>query len=74
MKCPDCHADLTVMYLGTSTAVGVECIGCRTKWASPRVQRIADELREHMYRQLHGIVRHMDFDATCVRMEDRADV
>lgn len=74
MRCPKCGEELTVMYLGTSTAVGVECVVCKIKWASARVQIISDDLREHMHRQLQGIVRYMDFDATCVEMQERSDV
>lgn len=74
MRCPKCGDDLKVLYLGTSSAVGVECIVCRRKWASPRVQTISDDLREHLHRQLQGIVRYMDFDASCVEMTERSDV
>lgn len=74
MKCPKCSADLKVLYLGTSSAIGVECITCKRRWASPRVQTIADDLREHMHRQLQGIVTYMDLDASCVEMMERSDV
>lgn len=74
MRCPRCGDDLKVLYVGTSTGVGIECVVCKTKWANPRVQRIADELREHMYGQLQMIVKHMDFDKSCVEMQERGDV
>ena len=74
MRCPKCGDDLKVLYLGTSTAVGVECVVCKRKWASARVQTISDDLREHLHRQLQGIVRHMDFDASCVDMTEKPDV
>lgn len=74
MRCPKCGDDLKVLYLGTSSAVGLECIVCKTKWANARVQQISDDLREHMHRQLQGIVKYMDFDKSCVEMQERTDV
>jgi Zn ribbon nucleic-acid-binding protein len=74
MRCPKCGDELAVLYLGTSSAVGVECVVCKTRWASARVQTIADDLREHMHRQLQGIVRYMDFGASCVEMTEKPDV
>jgi hypothetical protein len=74
MRCPKCGDDLVALYLGTSSAIGVECVVCKTRWASPRVQTIADDLREHMHRQLQGIIRYMDFDANCVEMLEKPDV
>lgn len=74
MTCPKCGDDLKALYFGVSSAVGVECVVCKTRWASPRVQKLADDLREHMHRQMQSLVRHMEFDVSCVQMEDRADV
>ena len=74
MRCPKCGDALKVLYLGTSTAVGVECVVCKRKWASARVQTISDDLREHLHRQLQGIIRYMDFDASCVDMTEKPDV
>lgn len=69
MTCPKCGDALKVLYLGTSSAVGVECMICKTRWSSTRVQSIADDLRERTHYQLEGIVKYMDFDASCVEME-----
>lgn len=74
MRCPKCGDDLKALYIGTSSAVGIECVVCKTRWANARVQRIADDLREHMYGQLQMIVKHMDFDKACVEMQERTDV
>jgi formate dehydrogenase maturation protein FdhE len=68
MKCPKCGDDLKVLYIGTSTATGIECVICKTRWASARVQAISDDLRERTHYQLSGIVKYMDFDSTCVEM------
>lgn len=74
MRCPKCGDNLKALYIGTSSAIGIECVICKTRWANARVQTIADDLREHMYGQLQMIVKHMDFDSSCLEMKERADV
>jgi hypothetical protein len=68
MKCPDCKGALVPYYGPERVVIGVECTPCKRQWTSERVERIGDDLRESMYRQITNIVKHMDFSTDCIEV------
>ena len=65
MRCPKCEKELSPLFAPEKMLIGVECPPCNAQWISERIERIGDDLRESMYRQLANIVRHMDFSEDC---------
>jgi len=73
MDCPDCKQRVDLRF-SDARVIGIACPRCHKRWSSERVTEIFDHCHDQMIRQIKGIVNHMDFDASCVEMTEKADV